>query len=85
MNAMQRSNPTSGHPAKTILRIVFVGALAVAVYAAVSSQTKMARVETISQAVASPAQAANQPSDRMPAPSSTATEGNVVDLTYPVN
>ena len=85
MNEMQRSNPSSRYPVTTTLRIVFVGALAVAVYAAVSSQTRMAPVEAMGQAVASPAQAADQSGARMPAPSSTATEGNVVDLTYPVN
>jgi hypothetical protein len=84
MNEMQRSNPTSRYPVTATLRIALVTALAVALYAAVTSQTRIAPVEAMGQAVASPAQA-DQAGGRMPAPSSTATEGNVVDLTYPVN
>ena len=83
MNAQQRSNPSARYPLKMILRLVLLGAFGAAVYSVVSSQPGNSRVDTTSAVGTAPAETTVQPASWMPAPSSTASEGNVVDLTYP--
>jgi hypothetical protein len=83
MNATHPSTPTSRHTANSILRAVVVVTLGAAVYSTVSSQLGPMPVDDTIRFIAFPAGASTEPGSGMPAPSSTATEGNVVDLTYP--
>ena len=81
MNA-NPSSRTSDHGRKAMLRSALIVMLGAALYAAASSQLRTAPDDAI-HFVTVPAAATAEPGSGMPAPSSTATEGNVVDLTYP--
>jgi hypothetical protein len=83
MKAHQRFHPSPArYPTKMIFNVVLVAALGAAVYSVVSSQTETRRAEPANR-VESAGQSAVRSDSWMPAASSTAPEGNVVDLTYP--
>jgi hypothetical protein len=83
MNVMPKSTESSGYPVKTIVRVVVVAAVGAVIYSAVFSQSRPTATGNSHGGVVASAQAAVQVQAGWPSPSSTATEGNVVDLTFP--
>ena len=81
MNAYEPIRSPSRYPAKSTLNVVVFAALVAAVYSAVSSQTETQRTEPTNRVEINAATIRSGAA--MPAPSSTASEGNVLDLTYP--
>ena len=83
MKSTPHSSEPSRYPVKTIIRVVAVAAVGAVIYSAVFAPPGPATNGTSNPALVGSARAAVQPESWWPAPSSTATEGNVVDLTFP--